>query len=194
MFPFRCSAEIESGASVAGTSELRSTSLQPGRSWWAASVLRRRLPICIVARSEAVACAPDRTSRLFRAVKKHRRRNLPRTPWDGLGVAESKRPPARKGGSLLADQPMVFLPSAQLAGCAVPFRCLVAGRGVEPFPWGLRPDAAGSRPYMPSGCAGRYSGIILIVGFVGFVLCFLQFCSWNFTEYIISENLQFFYM
>ena len=81
MFPFRCSAEIESGASAAGTSELRSTSLQPGRSWRAASVLRRRLPICIVARSEAVACAPDRTSRLFRAVKTQKEK----PPQDSLG-------------------------------------------------------------------------------------------------------------
>ena len=188
MFPFRCSAEIESGASAAGTSELRSTSLQPGRSWWAASVLRRRLPICIVARSEAVACAPDRTSRLSGPSKNTEGEispGLPGMAWEWRsrnarlrGKGDQSSPISRWSSS----------PCAQLAGCAVPFRCLVAGRGVEPLPWGLRPDAAGSRPYMPSGCAGRYSGIILIVGFVGFVLCFLRFCSWNFTEYIISEN------
>lgn len=116
--------------------------------------------------------APDRTSRLFRAVKNHRRRNLPRTPWDGLGVAESNRPPARKGGSILADQPMVFLPMCAVGGlrCAIQASCCRARSRTVPL--GLCPDAAGSRPCAPSGCAGRYSGIILFVDFDGFLLRF----------------------
>ena len=130
----------------------------------------------------------------FRAVKNTEGETSPGLP----GMAwEWKSRTARLRGKGDQSSPISrwsSSPCAQLAGCAVPSRCLVAGRGVEPLPWSLRPDAAGSRPYMPSGCAGRYSGIILIVGFVGFVLCFLRFCSKNFTKYIISENLQFFYM
>ena len=117
MFPFRCSAEIESGASAVGTSELRSTSLQPGRSWWAASVLRRRLPICIVARSGAVACAPDRTSRLFRAVKTQKEK----PPQDSLGWPGSGgvEPSACEERGVQSSQVSRWSPPyAQLAICA----------------------------------------------------------------------------
>lgn len=163
---------MESGASAVGTSELRSTSLQPGRSWWAVSVLRRRLPICIVARSGAVACAPDRTSRLFRAVKKSQKEKSPQDSLGWLGGGGVEPPACEERGINPRRSADGLPPHMRSWRSALPFRCLVAGCGVEPPPWGLRPDAAGSRPYMPGGCAGRYSGIALFVDFDGFLLRF----------------------
>lgn len=162
---------MESGASAVGTSELRSTSLQPGRSWWAVSVLRRRLPICIVARSGAMACAPDRTSRLFRAVKTQKEKS----PQDSLGWLGGWRSrTARLRGKGDQSSPISrwsSSPYAQLAVCAAiqVSCCRVRSRTAA---LGLSPDAAGSRPYMPGGCAGRYSGIALFVDFDGFLLRF----------------------
>lgn len=147
---------MESGASAVGTSELRSTSLQPGRSWWAASVLRRRLPICIVARPGAMAWLLTALL-VCSEPSKHRRRNLPRTPWDGLGVAESNRPPARKGGSILADQPMVFLPICAVGGLRCHSGVLLPGAESN-----RRPGACAQMPPGPDHiCPADVPGVIL---------------------------------
>lgn len=171
MFPFRCS--VENGERSERSRNIRAALYQfatwPLLVGCVGSAPTAAHMYCRPVRSDGVA--PDRTSRLFRAVKTQKEKS----PQDSLGWlgGGGVEPPACEERGINPRRSADGLPPHMRSWrSALPFRCLVAGCGVEPPPWGLRPDAAGSRPYMPGGCAGRYSGIALFVDFDGFLLRF----------------------